>query len=231
MKKIALILAGGVGNRFGENIPKQFVKINDKPIMIYTLQTFQEAANIDEIVIVCVMGWLDHIKQLCEEYSIKKVRMIVLGGESRFLSIYNGIQEIAQNCSQEDFIIIHDAVRPCINDDILTESIQTAKKIGAAVAVASCYDTMFVSKDSKSIDDIYPREFLYKGQTPETIRFGIAKESYDLAYQDSSLQIDSPTSLLMRFGKKVGLSKGSQSNIKVTTQDDVILFKAMIMNK
>lgn len=226
---IAIIIAGGVGSRFGADIPKQFVEVEGKPIIEYTLKIFQEAESIDRIIVVCVAGWEDFTLNLKKKYNFTKVVNVVSGGSTRFYSIVNGLNAINKEINATDIIVFHDAVRPCIDKMILESSIDIASKYGAALAVAPCFDTMFVSKDGESIDSVYPREKLFKGQTPESMQYGVAMATYQYAVKNK-LYIDSPTSLLIELKKLVGLSKGSQSNIKVTTKEDIIIFKTMLKN-
>jgi 2-C-methyl-D-erythritol 4-phosphate cytidylyltransferase len=226
----ALVIAGGVGNRFGADIPKQFVEVNGRPIILYTLETLQNSPDIDSISVVCVSGWESFVKSVAQKNHISKLERIITGGNTRFESIYNGILSYQGEVQDDDLLMIHDAVRACLDQEIIHDSIMTADKYGAALTVSPCYDTMFISEDGKSIDGIYPREKLFKGQTPETIKFGLALRSYIKAKKEGQL-IDSPTSLLMKLGIKVGLSKGNQGNIKITTQDDIILFQTFLSKR
>ncbi|SNV54486.1 IspD/TarI family cytidylyltransferase [Veillonella rodentium] len=224
---IVLLIAGGVGSRFGANIPKQFVEINNKPIIAYTLETFQKAIEIDQIIVVSVAGWEDYIERLKDTFSITKLTHIITGGSSRFESIYKGLISLEDIADKSDLILIHDAVRPCVTTNQINSSLRVAKVQGAALAVASCYDTMFVSRNGTIIDDVFPREELFKGQTPESIQYGIAYNAYKEAEQ-KGLYIDSPTSLLLKLNIPVGLSLGSQENLKITTMEDIALFKTII---
>lgn len=224
---IVLLIAGGVGSRFGANIPKQFVEINNKPIIAYTLETFQKAIEIDLIVVVSVAGWEDYIERLKNNFAITKLMHIITGGNSRFESIYKGLISLADIANESDLVLIHDAVRPCVTTNQINSSLRVAKIQGAALAVASCYDTMFVSRDGIIIDKVFPREELFKGQTPESIQYGIAYSAYREADQ-KGLYIDSPTSLLLKLNIPVGLSLGSQENLKITTMEDIALFKTII---
>ena len=167
-----------MGSRFGANIPKQFVEINNKPIIAYTLETFQKAIEIDQIVVVSVAGWEDYIERLKNNFAITKLMHIITGGDSRFESIYKGLISLADIANESDLVLIHDAVRPCVTTNQINSSLRVAKIQGAALAVASCYDTMFVSRDGIIIDKVFPREELFKGQTPESIQYGIAYSAY-----------------------------------------------------
>lgn len=226
----ALVIAGGRGNRFGAEIPKQFVEVNGKPIILYTLETLQDSPDVDSISIVCVSGWESYVKSIAEKNHVSKMEKIITGGDTRFESVYNGMISYQGGAQEDDLILIHDAVRACIDQDIIHDSFLQAERYGAALAVAPCFDTMFVSMDGESIDSVYPREQLFKGQTPETVKFGIAIDVYRRAKKEKQY-IDSPASLLMKFNVKVGLSKGNQGNVKITTQDDILLFQTVLSKR
>lgn len=228
---IALIIAGGVGSRFGADIPKQFVEVNHKPIMAYTLETFEQSMEIDVIIVVCVASWEDYIDRLKSKFNITKLVSIITGGNSRFESINKGIQEANKIATTDnDIVIIHDAVRPCITSNQINSSIYVTRQLGAALAVAPCFDTMFISEDGDMIDGVYPREKLFRGQTPESMKISIANKIYKLAERDCNY-IDSPTNLLMYYNQSVGKSLGSSNNLKITTQEDIMLFKTILSNR
>lgn len=228
---IALIIAGGVGNRFGADIPKQFVEVEHKPIMAYTLETFEQTMEIDSIVVVCVASWESYIERLKNKFGFNKVVSIITGGNSRFESIKKGLDEANKFTEAgDDIIIIHDAVRPCVTSDQINSSILVAREQGAALALAPCFDTMFVSEDGNIIDGVYPREKLFRGQTPESICISLANEVYNIAI-DEGYCIDSPTQLLLHYNKPVGKSLGSSNNLKITTQEDIMLFKTILTDR
>lgn len=228
---IALIIAGGVGSRFGADIPKQFVEVNHKPIMAYTLETFEKSMEIDVIIVVCIAGWEDYIDRLKSKFNITKLVSIITGGNSRFESINKGIQEANEIATTDnDIVIIHDAVRPCVTSNQINSSIYVTRETGAALAVASCFDTMFISEDGDMIDGVYPREKLFRGQTPESMKISIANKIYKMAVEDCNY-IDSPTNLLMYYNQPVGKSLGSSNNLKITTQEDIMLFKTILSNR
>lgn len=228
---IAIIIAGGVGSRFGADIPKQFVEVNHKPIMAYTLETFEQSMEIDAIIVVCVASWEDYIDRLRNKFGITKLVSIITGGNSRFESIKKGIDESNKfSTIANDILIIHDAVRPCVTSDQISSSIYITRENGAALAVAPCFDTMFISEDGNMINGVYPREKLFRGQTPESMRLSIANMFYNKALEDNN-HIDSPTNLLMYYEQPVGKSLGSSNNLKITTQEDIMLFKTILSNR
>ena len=217
---IAIIIAGGSGNRFGANIPKQFVTVNNEPVICYTLRIFQDAKCIDKIVVVCTEEWEEYIRTLKSTHNFCKLTDVVKSGDTRFNSIYNGILFCCSQCDKQDTLIIHDAVRPCITEELLENNINMARLHGAALATAPCFDTMFTSSNGKFAEGFYPREKLFKGQTPVSIKAELAAECYQKAF-GCQLYTDSPAVLLLQLGKKIALSKGSQQNIKITTKEDL----------
>lgn len=217
---IAIIIAGGAGKRFGTNVPKQYVKVNNEPVILYTLRIFQDAKCIDKIVVVCTEEWNEYIKTLKSAHHLCKLTDIVKSGDTRFYSIYNGILFCRSQYDKQDILTIHDAVRPCITEELLEDNITMAKVHGAALATAPCFDTMFTSSNGEFAEGIYPREKLFKGQTPVSMQAELAAECYQKA-ANCQLFTDSPAALLLQLGKKVALSKGSQQNIKITTKEDL----------
>ena len=224
---IAVLLAGGKGNRFGAVIPKQFIKVHGKPVILYSLLLFQESAFIDDIIVVCADGWQNYVEELKEAYSLNKLSTVIKGGESRFQSIYNAIIFCSKRYKNDDILLIHDSVRPCITEDILMDSIEKARQAGAALAAAPCFDTMYISVDGLQIEDTYPRSKLFKGQTPISIRTSLAVQSYDEAI-NKGISTDAPAVLLMQLGYRVVISQGSQFNIKITLPEDIQLFRTTI---
>lgn len=226
---IAILIAGGKGSRFGAAIPKQFVEVNGKPIILYSLLLFQVSSCIDKVIVVCASGWQDHIEKLKTAYALRKLTSVVTGGDSRFQSIYNAISNYKQMYCSDDILIIHDSVRPGITEEMLIDGIKKAQQFGASLAASPCFDTMYVSSDGKLIEGTCPRNKLFKGQTPISIRASLAIKAYDEAIA-KGFQTDSPAVLLMQLGHKVVLSKGNQFNIKVTVPEDVQLIAASISN-
>jgi 2-C-methyl-D-erythritol 4-phosphate cytidylyltransferase len=144
---IAIIIAGGSGHRFGTKIPKQYIMVNNEPVIWYTLSIFQDAKCIDNIVVVCTEEWKEYIKTLKSTHNLSKLTDIVKSGDTRFNSIYNGIIFCCSQYDKQDILVIHDAVRPCITEELLEDNITMAKVHGAALATSPCFDTMFISSN------------------------------------------------------------------------------------
>lgn len=229
MANYALILASGTGSRTGQAIPKQFITVNDKPIFIYTLEKFQNCKEIDGIVIVCLKGWEDFVKSYCQQYGIAKVIDIVVGANDRLHSIFNGI-ECLQNCNDSDIIIEHDAIRPCVTEEIIVDSINTAKKHDISVSFTPEVDTIYISKDSQSTTEEFNRNILVRGHTPVSFKLQFATK---LIQQYKSFPVDNAggciATLALALGHSVYGSNGNSKNFKITTKEDLEIFKGLIL--
>ena len=189
---VAIIIAGGVGSRTGNRIPKQFINVNDKPIIIYTLEQFQKHKNIDAIEVVCLDGWHDILRAYAEQYGIAKLKYIISGGTSSQESIKIGLENLKGKLNKDDVVVIHDGIRPMVDADI----------------ISSCIDTCVENGNRYGrILDIYNYGF--------ENNIGIHASSY-------------ANTLMADVGEKLYFSEGSTKNIKITTKDDIAIFKAMI---
>lgn len=230
MKKIAIIIAGGVGKRMGYEIPKQFININDKPVLIYTLESFQQHPQIDEIEVVCIDGWQDIVKAYAKQYGITKLKYIVTGGKTGQESIRNGVFNLEGKCSPDDIIIIHDGVRPLIDEEILSDVIIKCIEYGNAVSSMPYNEQIFIIDDEISTSKYIPRENLRRVVTPQAYKF----EKLDWAYHEAfnkgiGIHGSAYTNTMMAdLGEKLYFAAGSDRNIKLTTQENLEIFKAYL---
>ena len=230
MKKIAIIIAGGVGVRMGQSIPKQFISIDDKPVIVYTMEKFQEHPNIDSIVVVCVDGWRSVLQSYATEYEITKLESIVCGGNCGQASIRNGINEVKRlGYSDDDIVLIHDAIRPMVSADIISENIAMSEKFGNATTVVPC-TTVVLEKgeDEYYSTNVVDREKLYLTQTPQAFRLGDILSAHLEAEEKGMTNSVASCSLYTDLGRKVYYSAGSEKNIKLTRPDDLEIFKALL---
>lgn len=161
MKNIALIIAGGVGARMGQDIPKQFINVHDKPVIIYTLETFQKHPQIDAIEVVCLDGWHDVLRAYAKQFGISKLENVVSGGRNGQDSIRNGLYDIAERYrSDDDVVLIHDAIRPMVSADVITDNIRVCRQYGNAITVVPCTAAMLKTYDSLSTEEQVPRDNL-----------------------------------------------------------------------
>ena len=227
---IALILAAGTGSRMGNaDKPKQFLPIYGKPLMIHTIEAFEMHDDIDQIVVVTSEGYDDQVKVWCKQYDLGKVKAVAIGSDSRQGSVYNGLQAVkALGAKADDIIVIHDAARPLISQNIITNNIEACKKYDAVDTVIKASDTIVASKDNERISDIPNRSELYQGQTPQTFKFGLINEAHENAKAGKIPNVTDDTKLVISMGKEVHLVEGSKQNFKITTFDDLMMLKALL---
>jgi len=230
---IAVILAGGVGRRMGSDTPKQFIEIDGKPIIIYTLERFENHPDIDAIEIVCLSSHIEEIKSLVNMYDIKKVKWIVPGGSTFQESVRNGVFNLKNKCNDDDILMIHMSVAPFIEDDIITDSISVCLKNGNAISVNPCLLCMGMKSSESYTDEGIHRETLIGLNTPQSFLFGEIYDAYKIAVDENFLDTLEPhtTSLMYELGKRLYFSKGSQYNIKITTSKDLDLFEGYVLLK
>ncbi len=226
----AVIFAGGVGQRMNTaSLPKQFLKVHDKEIIVHTIEHFQNNDNIDGIVVVCVENYIDLMQSLKQKYSLSKVLEIVAGGRLGQESIYNGLQTVKKYIrSDNDIVLIHDGVRPLIDSATIDKNIECVKAHGACVTVAKSIETILTIGDSGNIDELLDRSKCYLGRAPQSFYF---KDIYDCHLKANEMGkhdfIDSAT-LSQYFGHKIYVVEGPTYNIKVTTPLDFYMFKAIL---
>ena len=222
---IALILAAGKGTRLGNKIPKQFLKVDNKPIFIYTLETFNNCKEIDSILVVANKEYFPLIRENAEAYGINKFRGIIPGGETRQQSVKNGLDYISSVAKANDIILIHDSARAMVSEEIITANIEAMRKYDAVTTAIQASDTIVRSKDGKDIENTLDRSELYLVQTPQTFRFKIIKEAHEKAINDNSTD---DSQLVRQLGIEVGIVPGDKNNFKITTIDDLNNFKKII---
>ena len=225
---IALIIAAGVGARMGQDIPKQFLPVYEKPVIVYTMEAFQRHKDIDEIVISCLDGWEVPLRAYAKQFGIAKLSTIVPGGATGQESIFNGISAIAKNHSEEDIILIHDAIRPNVSERIISNCINTTKEKGNAITIIPCNEVMLTTEDSKSSKAAYDRDKLKRTQTPQTVKLGKLIELHKRAKEQGITNSVATCSLMTELGETVFFCDGSTKNIKLTTVDDIDIFKALL---
>lgn len=227
---IALILAAGSGTRMNSELPKQFVVVNNKPLFLYSVETFQNNSDIDMIVIATNEQYISRVKELTMDYS--KVEAVIAGGETRQASVYNGLKQIEKLINSEnDNILIHDSARPLVSDRIISENVRACIKFGAVDTVIQANDTIINSKDNETINEILDRKEIYQTQTPQSFRFSIIKEAHERALKDNVPNVTDDCKLAMHFGVDVHFVQGDKLNFKVTTPEDLEMFKALVKKK
>lgn len=224
MKNIALLLASGTGSRCGLDYPKQFAEIEGKTILEISVEIFQGHSMIDEIILVTNLEYVEKVRDLVGKYS--KVSNVIAGGETRKDSSYNGINAI--NCSEAN-VLIHDAVRPLVSSDIVTNCIKALDEYCAVCVAIPSTDTIFVVDDENNIVDIPNRKMLRRAQTPQCFRLSLIKEAHRLANLDKNCLVTDDCGLVMNYAdSKIHIVEGSVDNIKVTFRDDIEFVKSKL---
>ena len=228
MKNYVVLLAGGVGKRMGISIPKQFLEVNGKPIIVYSIENFQRNAQIDSIVVVCVKDWIDKVNELIEQYSLTKVKWVIEGGSTGHDSIRNGVFFLKDKVEPDDFIIVHDAVRPILPQKAIDEVIRVAHEKGNASSSIACHPPIVYTEDFESgITDV-DREHVMLTASPQAFKYSLALKCYEQAEKENFHNSTFTSSLLIHCGERVYFAKGTTNNIKITHKEDLALFKALL---
>lgn len=228
MSNIALIIAGGSGQRMNQDIPKQFITVNEKPVIVYTLLAFEKHPSIDSIAVVCLAGWEQMLSAYAHQFNISKLKHIIPGGATGQESIKNGLFELEKHYSPDDFVLIHDAIRPMVSSEIISDGIRIATEMGNAVAAIPCAEAMLQTEDGKVSAGSYPREQLKRTQTPQVFRLGDICDIHRKAIERGITNSVASCTLMIEMGKQVFFSAGSEKNIKLTTIEDIDIFKALL---
>lgn len=232
----ALIIAGGSGNRMGQDIPKQFINVYDKPVLIYTLESFQRHPMIDAIEVVCLDGWHEVLWAYSRQFNITKLKWVVSGGSSAQESIRNGVYDLEDKAGDEDIVIIHDGIRPLVDDTVLTDVIQKAMQFGNGVTSLPYNEQIFIvnPEDETTTRKYIPRETLRRVSTPQAYQFRKLNDAYHKAFEQGiGIHGSQYTNTMMvELGETLHFAAGSDKNIKLTTKDDLEMFKGyMKMDK
>jgi 2-C-methyl-D-erythritol 4-phosphate cytidylyltransferase len=233
MKTVAIILAGGLGVRFNAGIPKQLVKINGEPIIVYTLKTFEKCKSIDEIAVAIHKDWVNHFKTMLKRYNFKKVKYIIEGGATRQESSYNTLKFLKDNCIayNDDIVVIHDATRPFVTEEIIKKNIDACKTYGSVDTVIKTVDTMIVADGEGFIKEIPKRDYLYNGQTPQTFRFGVIWKAHEKVKKEGYTGSTDDCKLVLKLKRRVKIVEGAYENIKITTPFDTWLAKLILKRR
>jgi 2-C-methyl-D-erythritol 4-phosphate cytidylyltransferase len=223
MKVYAVIPAGGKGKRSGSSVPKQYVKFNKKELIVYTLEVFQQNKLINEIVISADTSRFPLLNRLKSKYNLNKITSVVEGGKERQDSVYRGLCAI--HCNKRDLVVVHDAARPLLSSAVLTNAVLTAQKKGNALVCIKAKDTLI--KGNKTVGSYVNRNEIYYVQTPQIFRYADLMNAMEAAYKEGFTGTDE-SMLVARTGKKVHIVEGSSFNFKVTTPEDLKLFKKLL---
>ncbi len=238
---IAVILAGGVGNRLGAGIPKQFVEILGKPILAYTIEPFDKHPDIDAILVVCVKPYVDYIWELKEKYSFEKLKWVTEGGATFQESVMNGMNYLSDKAQKDDTVLFHFGASPFIKPDIIADVIKVCKEKGTNAISTTDYLLLSgmkklpasVSDPNNFTEEYINRDTIAVMNTPHAFQYGFLVDMYKEAVETGVIDTVEPhtTTLMYAMGKKIFFSKGSQDNIKITTKDDLELFEGYVLEQ
>ncbi|MDE5619206.1 MAG: 2-C-methyl-D-erythritol 4-phosphate cytidylyltransferase [Ruminococcus sp.] len=229
---IALLTAAGSGTRMHQDIPKQFIHVDNKPVIIHTMEAFQNHPSIDGIIVVTIDSWTDVLWAYAKQFNITKLKWVVPGGETGQDSIKNGLDKLREELGEDDVtVMVHDGNRPLVSTEIISDSLATFAKYGSAVAVIPCTEVVFESNDGFSSCVSTEREKLFRTQTPHTYRLTDLLDAHKQAKEKGIANTAASCMLMKELGKMTYFSKGSEENLKITTLDDLKIFKALLHTK
>lgn len=225
---IALLTAAGRGTRMHTEIPKQFLHVKNKPVILYTMEAFQKHPQIDAMIVVTLGSWKEMIQAYARQYAITKLKWVVEGGESGQESIKRGLKALEKDCSMDDIVIVHDGNRPLISDEIISDSIATFQSHGSAVAAIPCIEAIYRSKDGERSGISLDRSELYRTQTPHTYSLRKLLWAHQEAEKRHIRDTTATCTLMTLLEEDIYFSRGSEKNIKLTTAEDVDIFEALL---
>lgn len=228
---VALLTAAGTATRMHQDIPKQFIHVDNKPIIIYTMEAFQQHPSIDAIIVVALDSWSEMVWAYARQFNITKLKWVVSGGQTGQESIKNGLMKLKKELSLDATVLVHDGNRPLVSPDIISDSLATYKKYGNAVAVIPCTEVVFESENGFSSCTSTEREKLFRTQTPHTYRLKDLLNAHMEAEKRGIYNTAASCMLMKELGKTTYFSKGSEENLKITTLDDLKIFKALLHTK
>lgn len=228
---IAMLIAGGSGQRMNQDIPKQFINVNDKPVIVYALEAFQRHPNVDVIAVVCLEGWQEILKAYSRQFNITKLKWVTTGGGNGQESIHNGIKMLKENCQEDDMVLIHDAIRPMVSQKIISDCISKCKLYGSAITVIPCVEAVLFSENHVDAKQSIDRSTLMRTQTPQAFYLSKLIWAHQEAARRGITNSIATCTLMIELGEKVSFSTGSEKNIKLTTTDDIEIFKALLNSK
>lgn len=237
---VAVILAGGVGSRVGANIPKQFIEIYGKPVLAYTIETFQKHPLIDAIEVVCIKSYIEYMDTMREQFELTKMKWVTEGGATFQESVLNGVSFLKDKLQREDIVLVHFGASPFIEEEIITDAIRVCKEKGNAISSTDFYLLSGLKDKTESVTDpgnasstYINRDTIACMSTPHAFQYGFITDLYKEAIETGVINTVEPhtTTLMYKMGKKIYFSKGSQLNIKITRKEDLDLFKGYVLLK
>ena len=226
---IGIIFAGGVGKRMNSRVkPKQFINVYGKPIIIHTLEIFENHDEIDAIVVACLDSWIPYLKELLVKFNIHKVVKVVPGGSSGQESIYHGLLAAEIANGERSIVLIHDGVRPLIHEKTISDNIACVKEHGSAITSVTVKETVLVVSEDNSIDSVPKREDTRLARAPQSFYLDEIIDAHRKSMAEGLPGFIDSCSMMQYYGKKLYLIEGPQENIKITTPDDFYTMRALL---
>ena len=228
---IGLVIAGGVGARMNNTTPKQFIAVRGKPIIVYTLEAFQNNSSVDAIAVVCLKGWEDILRKYAQKFNITKLKWIASGGDTGMESLRNGMSILRDNCDEDDIVIIHDAVRPLLSDDIINANIAGVHEFGSAITSIPATEALLYSEDKETSSKVIDRSLVWRTQTPHSLTLGKFIWAHEEALKRGITDTVATCTLLVELGETVHFVLGQGTNFKITTPEDIDLLEAYLIQR
>lgn len=231
MRNIAIILAGGIGSRVGADVPKQFIDVLGRPVLAYTIERFECHPEVDAIEVVCRKGWEDCLREIIKTNGFEKVRWIAEGGDTFQDSVISGIRNLDGKIDDDDQVLVHYGASPFVSDEVISDAIRVCSLRGNASPAHSQVYLAAERQDGESTTGFVDRDQVMCLNSPQALRFSYAKWLYEEGERRGLLETVEPhtTSLMLAMGEQIWFSKGSTANIKITTPDDLRLFKGWVL--
>lgn len=231
MTNVALVIAGGSGRRMGQDVPKQFLNVEDKPIIVYTLEAFERHPLVDEIVVVCIPGWERVLEAYARQFGISKLVGVVEGGSNGQGSIHNGVRFLERGHGKDDIIMVHDAIRPLVSAEIISDCVRVAESEGSSVSVIPSAEALLSSPDAHRSESLVDRSTTWRTQTPQGFPLGTLVRMHEEAERRGIVDSVASCTLAVELGMKVHFCLGSEKNIKLTTVEDIDIFRALLVQR
>ncbi|MCR4639495.1 2-C-methyl-D-erythritol 4-phosphate cytidylyltransferase [Ruminococcus sp.] len=229
MANVAVIFAGGTGQRMNSKTkPKQFLELHGKPILVYTIEHFQKHKDIDGVVLVILESWIDYCKELIEQYRLTKVKAVIAGGDTGQSSIYNGLSKTAELFGDDSVVLIHDGVRPLIDESTITNALECVRKNGNAITVTPAIETVSMIDENCKIVDVVDRSKCFMARAPQCFRLKDILSVHHKAKAEGNKQFIDSASMMRYYGYDLYTVEGAIENIKITTPSDYYIFRAIV---
>ncbi len=230
---IAIILAGGVGSRVGADRPKQFIEVLGKPVLAYTVEKFNNHPQIDAVEIVCVESHIEYLREMVKKYNLHKVKWITKGGATFQGSVMNGVNNLKYKISDDDTVLIHFGASPFVEEDIITDAINVCKEKGNAISTCDFFLLSGIKDDNTKSTKWIDRDTIACMNSPHAFQYKFIYDIYQEAVETGVIDEVEPhtTTLMYKMGKTIYFSKGNQTNIKITTKEDLDLFEGYVLMK